>query len=87
MKHLWSFLAFSKIYFIYVNTHGERRMFRDMQRKTDRHIINDTQPSAAFPFSPSCFHTLYLFMFKCLSPPLRAGPTKRALTAAGLWKR
>lgn len=48
MKHLWSFLAFSKIYFIYVNTHGERHMFRE-----DRQAHNKRYSAqCSFPLQP-----------------------------------
>lgn len=56
----------------------EQRRMSDRDRETERQqdMKEEFVALCSFPLQPQLLYTLSLFMYKCPSPPLRAGPTK-----------
>lgn len=52
----------------------ERVRHAEGERRQD--IKEEFVALCSFPLQSQLLYTLNLFMYKCLSPPLRAGPTK-----------
>lgn len=59
---------------------------RHAEGERQQDIKEEFVAPCSYSLQPQLLYTLDLFMYKCLSPPLRAGLTKRPLTASGLWK-
>lgn len=55
---------------------GVTERVRRAQGESQQDIKEEFVAPCSFPLQPQLLYTLNLFMYKCPSPPPRAGPTK-----------